>query len=139
MTRHHRPAPTTRTVELQQVQDINRRLALPGHPDVTAATIGVAGTATAASSFPADPFGPDQPPAQALRATARLRYVTAEGSPEFPYVLGHFSSAPVSVHREDGAGPVIELHSDVLRRLSEKLGLRQCWGTDAALAGAVVR
>ena len=137
MYRHHHPAPTTRTVELQQVQEINRRLASPGHPDVTAAALGVAGAVTTGSPFPDDPFGPDHPSAPALRPTAHLRYLTAEGSPEFPYVLGHFSTTPV-VGR-DRADLVVELHSAGLRRLSARLGLRQCWGTDAPLAGAVVR
>jgi hypothetical protein len=77
-----------------------------------------------------------------------LHYLTAEGAPEFPYVLGNFRQfgqfgqvgkigggpARLAVaHPENSAGLVVELHSDVLRRLSLALGLRHCWGTDAAL------
>lgn len=136
---HPQLAPTTYTIELRQAREINRRLAAPGHADITAETLGVAGKATASSTlFRVDLFGTALP-AEALRPEATLSYVTAEGSPEFPYLLGHFTASSAGARRGVSAGLVIELHSDVLSRLSSKLGLRHCWGTDAVLAGKIIR
>ena len=135
MPHRHQPAATTHTVELRQVEEINRRLADPAHADVTADSIGVAGRSTAPSApFHIDLFGAGLPTTPALRSTAVLRSVSAEGSPQFPHVLGHFSGT-VGTHRADDAGPVIELHPDALHRLSSRLGLRHCWGTDDVLEG----
>ena len=134
MSHRHQPAPTTRTIELRQVQDINRRLAAPGSTQVTAEALGVAGSVTASpTAFGVDLFGPETSGTAVLRPTAVLCFVSAEGSPEFPYVLGHFAASPMAAQRAGGVDAVIELHSAGLRRLSAVLGLRHCWGTDAVL------
>jgi hypothetical protein len=140
MYHRHPPAATTHTVELRQVQEINLRLGEPARAEISAESIGVAGQPTAtAVSFPLDLFGTEARDCELLRPSATLRHVSAEGSPQFPYVLGHFSARPAGVQRAGDPGLVIELHSDVLHRLSIRLGLRHCWGTDAVLAGNAIR
>jgi hypothetical protein len=140
MYHRHQPAATTHTVELRQVQEINLRLGEPARADITAESMGIAGQPTAsAASFPHDLFGTEAPGGELLRPSATLRYVSAEGSPQFPYVLGHFSARPGGLQRAGDPGLVIEMHSDVLHRLSIRLGLRHCWGTDAVLAGKAIR
>ncbi|GLY33840.1 hypothetical protein [Kineosporia sp. NBRC 101731] len=135
MTVRHQPAATTHTVELDQVQEINRRL--EARADVTAAMLGMEGAPAAVpSTFTVTLFGPGTPAVRPLGRTAVLRSVAAEGSPEFPYVLGHFSDGDDNPGRPSR---VVELHSQALHQLCLRMGLSQCWGTDAVLHGSIIR
>ncbi|MBT0768303.1 hypothetical protein KIH74_05175 [Kineosporia sp. J2-2] len=132
MSHRHQPATTTHTLELDQVREIARRLGRPGHAPVTAGTLGLAGApAGVPLAFATTMFGLGTPHGTTLGAQAVLRSITAEGSPEFPYVQGHFL--------DDGQERVIELHSQVLHQLCLRMGLSQCWGTDAVLTGSSIR
>lgn len=68
-----------------------------------------------------------------LGAFAVLKHVRAEGSPEFPYVIGQFEDPTTGTVR------VVELHSQALHQLCVTMGLSQCWGTDAVLSGSSIR
>lgn len=140
MSHRHHCAATTHTVELQQVQEINRRLAETGRADVSAGSMGCADRSTTVPvAFPFDVFGTGAPAPQVLRPTATLRYLSTEGSPQFPYLLGHFSAASAGAHWPEEPGLVIELHSDVLQRLSVRRGLRRRATGDRCLLGATGR
>ncbi|GAA3628021.1 hypothetical protein GCM10022223_51670 [Kineosporia mesophila] len=135
MTVRHQRATTTHTVELDQVQEINRRL--EARADVTAAMLGMEGApAGAPATFTVTLFGAGTPAVRPLGRKAVLRSVTAKGSPEFPYVLGHFSD---DGDRTGNSARVVELHSQALHQLCLKMGLSQCWGTDAVLSGSIIR
>src|SRR5262245_56933511 len=103
MKAHHvapHVAPTTHTVELDQIHEINAALA-SGHR-LTAGSLGVATT------VPGD---------------AVLRSVEAEGPPSYPYVYGHFS------RRDTEHAARVELHTAQLRAISDQLLLRShIWG-----------
>ncbi len=132
MTHRHQPALTTHTVELDQVHIIDERLA--GRAPVTAAMLGMEQVpAGAAPAFGPSMFDTRPPSAAVLGTRAVLRHVTAEGSPEFPYVKGTFED-PVN-----GTLRAAELHSQALHRLCVLIGLSQCWGTDAVLTGSSIR
>jgi hypothetical protein len=95
----HHLAPTTHTVELDQIHEINAALA-SGHR-LTAGTLGVPGT---------------------VPAGAVLRSLEADGPPSYPYIHGHFS------HRATD-DTVVELHTAQLRAISDQLSLRShIWG-----------
>lgn len=141
MPHRHQPAATTRTIELRQLQEINQRLAERGRADATAEFLEVAGKPISSSSSPllhVDLFGIDPPTVPVLRPTCVLHHLSAVGSPNFPYILGHFLPAQFGPRPTDGPVLVVDLDSDVLRRLSTHLGLRHSWGTDAAGLGSVV-
>jgi hypothetical protein len=98
----HEMAPTTHTVELRQLGEMNAALA-SGHGRLTAGSIGVqAGV----------PEG------------AVLLSLESEGPPSYPYVYGHFG-VPGSSHAVR-----IELHTVHLRAISAQLALHShIWGT----------
>lgn len=97
----HELAPTTHTVELRQVAEINAGLA-SGRRRLTAGSIGVrAGVA----------------------AEAVLKSLETEGSPSYPYIYAHFEDP-------DSSDPIrLELHTAHLVAISHQLGLRfHIWG-----------
>lgn len=108
---HSRLAGTSKTVVVDQLVDLNRRLAGPPDPPrITAAELGLGGS--------------DAPrPAAALPDRAVLIRLCWDGCPAYPYVHGHFDAgAPES------GSEVVDLHTPALRALSHRLGLRQQWG-----------
>ena len=109
MPRHGLPA-TTHTVEMAQIDDINRRLDNSRSAVITAAEIGMTGSDVAG-------FGPT-----ALDAAAVLLKVTWEGSPEFPNVHGHFRNPGGDRPRS------ADLHTQALKEISRRLHLQQRWG-----------
>ena len=126
--RPHTPAPTSHTLELTQVREINERLAAVSdqHP-VTAQALGVEGEAVRArrDRVPLVPWLPAT--TGHLPTGAVLDRVAVEGPPTCPYVWGVFRSPA-------GDRPV-NLHTGALVRLSRALGLTgHRWG-DGWLAG----
>lgn len=96
----HRMAPTTHTIEMDQIHEINA--ALGSGRRVTAGDLGVAAT------VPRD---------------AVLRYLVADGSPSYPYIFGHFSRGGT----EDTVR--VALHTAQLRAISGHLSMRShIWG-----------
>jgi hypothetical protein len=118
---HHELARGTHTPELRQIHELNAGLA----------TADQAGTAIMAESLgmtgrpvtgPAGAMAP-----RALPASAVLDHLTAEGPPDFPYIMGRFRA-----RGEAGAGAVLlqaDMHTTALRRLSAALHLHHVWGT----------
>lgn len=101
---HHQLAPTTHTVELAQLHEINAALAC-GHC-VTAAAAGISAT------VPGD---------------AVLSYLEASGPPEYPYIYGHFRAPGAGDTRR------VELHTAHLRAISHYLSLTaHTWGVEPA-------
>jgi hypothetical protein len=131
MTHGHLPAGTTHTVELDQVRAIDAQLG--SRAPITAAVLGMDHVAAGAPPAFLSLFEsrPERQPELAGRSI--LRNVRAEGSPEFPYMIGRFED-PVT-----GEIQVVELHSQALQRLCAAIGLSQCWGTDAVLSGSSIR
>jgi hypothetical protein len=103
--------PTTHTLEMAQVAELNQRLKeRSGSSPLTAASIGM-------GSAPQQPAG-----AGGLPGTAVLVRLSWQGSPEFPDIYGHFSGGP---------GPLQALlHTAALDRLCHHLDLRQRWGVE---------
>jgi hypothetical protein len=99
--------PTTHTVEMQQLTELNARLASgPRGAAISAEDLGVAGATVTAGSGEG----------HSLAGSAILTRVAWDGPPEFPYIHGHFGDA------------VVELHTAALRELSHRLGLHHRWG-----------
>jgi len=108
MTRSHGLPPTTHTLEMAQIDDLNERLISHRSDPVTAAAVGLGGAPLLRS-------------AGRLPETAVLVRVSWQGSPEFPDIHGHFISDP--------GGPLCTLmHTAALDQLGRRLGLRQRWG-----------
>ena len=101
----HELSPTTHTIELRQIAELNAALA-SGRGTLTAGSVGVHDTH---AEVPAD---------------AVLKSLEAEGPPSWPYVYGHFS--------RPGAEDMlrVELHTAHLRAISDQLRMRShLWGT----------
>jgi hypothetical protein len=101
MMREHELAPTTHTVELQQVAELNAALA-SGLRRVTAGSLGLH---------------------EALADGAVLEFLECEGPPSYPYIYGHF--------RVLGTDELdrLELHTAHLRAISDQLSFRRhIWG-----------
>jgi hypothetical protein len=114
-------ARTTHTVDMEQIAELNDHLLQRRRQlTITAADLGLDG---AGCSWPA---------ASQLPATAVLHRVSWDGSPEYPYVHGHFTTAGAADGAAAGGGPrdsnVVDFHTRVLRELSHRLGARHVWG-----------
>jgi len=94
----HRLSPTTHTLDMAQVAQLDARLRDPHAPAVTAADVGVADEAVAPSAL--------------------LRTVWP---PEFPYLYADFEGP-------GGAPVHVQLHTPHLVKLSHRLGLHHRWG-----------
>jgi hypothetical protein len=100
----HPLAPTTHTLDMAQIAQLNERLSAPGAAPITMADLGVA--------------------AAGVPSSAVLTKVWWEGSPEFPYIYGDLSAAAGG-----GTAPAhVLLHTQALRALSQALGLHHRWG-----------
>lgn len=101
--------PTTHTLEMAQVAELNERLTShTGSPTITAAALGMGGA----------PLHPRA--TEGLPDAAVLVRVSWQGSPEFPDVYGHFGAGP---------GPFQALlHTAALNQLAHHLRVRQHWG-----------
>ena len=129
MNRHHAVAPTTHTLVLDQLRDVNRRLDAPHDSgSVTAKALGI----WPESLAPAQPlwpgFGSDASLAVPAARPDRLvvEHVWAEGSPLCPYIWARLSPVGVAAAVKS---PVVSTMMDVdaMSRLSRALGLRQQW------------
>jgi hypothetical protein len=133
----HSVDPTTRTLEMTQIRDINAHLSRKAEA-LRAGDLGLAELCIhlreidsvacrgahvrshSTSSSAAD---------LALVPEAPLRRLVAAGSPLFPYIYGLFGEAGPR-GGEDETRPLtpVPLHTAQLRRISAGLGLRQHWG-----------
>ncbi len=105
----HQLDPTTRTVEMSQIAELNDALADRSHPPVTADQVGLTGVTSVMHHD-------EHLPGSAVML--RLRW---DGPPSYPYIHGEFSVGP-------GQLVVVDLHTEALRLLARHLGLRQTWG-----------
>ncbi len=120
--KRHELDESTHTVALTQLAQLNGRLGDPERPAVTAGMLGVSGRTAE-----------DEP--IALPSGARLVRVFPEGSPDFPYVHGHFRVErgmpdvdEAALRSEDG-DLLCELTPAMLQLVSHTLGLRHDWGS----------
>jgi hypothetical protein len=97
----HPLSPTTHTVEMDQLHEINERLAAPRNaPVITAQHLGLP-----------------------LPASAVLVRLDWDGPPEYPYIHGHFAASG-----GQSASLVAELHTSALHQLSRLIGVQHRWG-----------
>ncbi len=102
--------PTTHTLEMAQVAELNERLRTVGAANaVTAAALGMGGVSLHLRG------------AAGLADDAVLVRLSWQGSPEFPDIFGHFGP---------GRGGRLQalLHTAALVELCHLLGVRQRWG-----------
>ena len=107
---HSSLPPTTHTLEMAQVAELNEHLRnRTGSPAITAGDLGLGGA-------PLHIRG-----AAGLAGDAVLVRVSWQGSPEFPDIYGHFGP---------GRGGRLQalLHTAALQTLCHLLGVRQRWG-----------
>lgn len=95
----HPTSPTTHTLDMMQVAEINERLSDSARYRVTAGDIGL----------------PPEVPAD-----APVVNVWIQGSPEFPYLFADVTIGSSPVH--------VPLHTPALVQLSHRLGLHHRWG-----------
>jgi hypothetical protein len=104
---------TTHTLVLAQVEQLNDRLADHRHPpSVVADELGLTGATEQSGE---DPEG--------LPPGAVLTRLCCIGTPEWPYIHGHFRVPDAT---DDSSG--VEFHSAALRELSRRTGFRHVWG-----------
>jgi len=105
--------PTTHTVVMSQLADLNKHLHNHANPvTFTAGELGLAGAKLLSGSAPGG-----------LPEGAVLDQLRLEGPPEYPYIYGHFLATGSSE-----AHLVVELHTAALRELSRRFGLQHGWG-----------
>jgi hypothetical protein len=98
---YHPLSRATHTLELDQLAELDGRLAASGSPQVSAGELGLED---------------DRVP-----SSAQLTALAWDGPPEYPYIHGHFGGSGSAVV------PVV-LHTEHLRRLSKAFGLHHQWG-----------
>jgi hypothetical protein len=111
--------PTTHTLEMAQVAELNERLTDRTGPAITAASLGMGGVSLHLRS------------AAGLGADAVLVRLSWEGSPEFPDIYGHFGPG-------GGGRQQALLHTAALDSLCHALGVRQRWGVGLPPTGRKV-
>ncbi len=107
MHHHHDLDPTTHTVEMVQITELNAALREHRGRPVTAGDIGIDGGT--------------------VNADDQLFRICWDGPPDFPYIHAHVGAD----HGSPGSRTV-ELHTASLRALSHALGLRHLWGAGSA-------
>ena len=112
---HHPIDPTTHTIEMGQAAEINQRLQDREQPALRAADLDLAG----AQLY--DAHGART--VRELSGRARLAAVVLTGAPTFPNIYAEFAA-----EGSDRADQRVLLHTDQLRALSRRLGLRHRWG-----------
>lgn len=114
MHHHHSLDPTTHTVELDQLRELDAALGeSPADHLITADLLGMTGAHVKQ--------GVSQPATVGtLPASAVLLRLSYDGPPEYPYIHGHFSGS--------GGEGVAELHTAALQALARQLHLNQRWG-----------
>lgn len=113
----HRLSPSTHTLEMAQLAELEERLG--AGPPPTAADLGLEGAPVHGR------------PGHRLVAGAVLTQVVWAGAPAFPDVHAVFAEGP--------GGPgrlVVDLHTPALRALSSRLGLRHVWGVGPSASGS---
>ncbi|MGZ4602694.1 MAG: hypothetical protein ACXV0U_03740 [Kineosporiaceae bacterium] len=132
----HSLAPTTHSVELRQIREIEERLSdgrAPGLPrarglGLTGAAVrpGMVDTVVARRAHIPAGWPVAAPPVDGLAPDLPLVQLVAAGSPTFPYIYGLFAAGPSG---GDSARllPII-LHTEQLRRISAHYGLHHRWG-----------
>ena len=108
--------PTTHTLEMAQVDELNHHLASHAAAPITAAAIGMSGA----------PLHPSA--ASRLPDTAVLVRLSWQGSPEFPDIYGHFGPG-------EGSFQAL-LHTAALNEVTHLLHVRQRWGIGPSAPGA---
>jgi hypothetical protein len=108
---HHPLDPTSHTIEMQQVDELNARLAEQQAPTITSGDLGLTGAVVHGSG------------GQSLSGHEVVMKVTWRGTPDFPDVYAGFGA-------QGTAGPSTEmlLHTAELRELSRRLHLSHHWG-----------
>jgi hypothetical protein len=111
--------PTTHTVEMTQLAELNDRLAARDPAEtISAADLGLADVIVV-SHGDGEGLG--------LPAEALIERVCYQGPPEFPYIHAHFRPDPAEI-----ATLTVDLHTGALRELSHRLHLRDVWGVGSA-------
>jgi hypothetical protein len=104
--------PTTHTIEMEQIEQVNAQLKQPGATGITAADLGLEGSHLVG-----------HPAADSLSPRDVVRYLSWTGAPDFPDIFAHFG-APGG----DTATTRVQLHTAHLRELSGRIHLTQHWG-----------
>lgn len=105
--------PTTHTVEMTQIAELNEHLKLPQSAPVTAADLGLQGARMRGGRGAGG----------SLAGPEVVVSVSWTGSPAFPDIFANFGVK--------GTGQVsgrVQLHTAQLKELSHRLGLRHGWG-----------
>jgi len=107
------PSRVTHTLVIDQVQEINDRLAARRDPPaITADELGLCDSAAGSGET-----------VDSLPAEAVLSQVCCIGTPEWPYIHGHFRIPETA----DGS-VIVDFHTPALRELSHRLRFRHIWG-----------
>jgi hypothetical protein len=108
---HHPLDPTSHTIEMEQIEELNARLAEKHAPRVSSADLGLSGARI--------PHGAGQ----TLSGQEVVQQVSWRGVPDFPDIYAEFGVSGAS----ESAVPVL-LHTAQLRELSRQLHCTHHWG-----------
>jgi hypothetical protein len=117
-------APTTHTIELSQIRELNNRLR-PHRADRQDAAGITAEMLEVERSHAGEPALRTIGSQTRLPLAATLHHVQGEGPPDYPYIVGAFEESPGS---PPAAYLEVSLHTGALRRLSRILGCHHIWG-----------
>ncbi|GAA3609349.1 hypothetical protein [Microlunatus ginsengisoli] len=108
---HHPLDPTSHTIEMQQIDELNAALAAKHAPTVTTADLGLTGAPLPGSG------------GQSLSGHEVVVKVSWRGTPDFPDIYGEFGAAGSTQ-----ASTHLLLHTAQLRELSHLLHQTHHWG-----------
>ena len=103
-----RPPPTTHTIEMTQIKEINAKLR------------GRTGLVITASELPLETQPGDR---HVPNPSGMLTRLSWKGSPSFPDIFGHFTTPSGKESRRG-----VLLHTAALKEISHRLGLHHAWG-----------
>jgi hypothetical protein len=105
----HRCPPTTHTIEMAQIKEINAKLGQ------------ASGVVMMASELPLERQPGERP--VPLSPSSELKRLSWKGSPSFPDIFGHFTTPSGKESRRG-----VLLHTAALKEISHRLGLHHAWG-----------